>query len=184
MFEIPCPECRFSLRIHDASLLGRKGRCPKCHHKFILTPPDEQTSKAPSDLAQPSRSASDGPRLQETTAVEPEPQRLPVSTPEVGSPASALQPSWQDALLRSLSRGISGNRAGAPATAKRRERTVRWVLPGPLQLSTVMAAILGAGVGLALVRFLQGPVSGVLLCLSAAAGGLLAVGCLIRKSRL
>src|SRR5262249_35512440 len=38
-FDIPCPECGRLLRIPDRSMLGRKARCGKCQHKFILQEP-------------------------------------------------------------------------------------------------------------------------------------------------
>lgn len=36
---IPCPECGSKLRLRDRSRLGKRGKCPKCSHKFILTEP-------------------------------------------------------------------------------------------------------------------------------------------------
>lgn len=37
--QIPCPECGRELKLPDRSLLGRKGKCPKCQHTFILEEP-------------------------------------------------------------------------------------------------------------------------------------------------
>ena len=37
--EIPCPQCGRLLKLPDRSMLGRKGRCGKCSHKFIMTEP-------------------------------------------------------------------------------------------------------------------------------------------------
>ena len=37
--DLPCPECGRLLRLPDDSLLGRKGKCSKCGHKFILRDP-------------------------------------------------------------------------------------------------------------------------------------------------
>ncbi|HTN04337.1 MAG TPA: hypothetical protein VL132_20770 [Planctomycetaceae bacterium] len=39
--QIPCPQCGSELKLRDRSLLGRKGKCPKCGHAFILEEPDE-----------------------------------------------------------------------------------------------------------------------------------------------
>lgn len=38
---IPCPECGRELRLRDRKLLGRRGKCPKCEHRFMLEEPDE-----------------------------------------------------------------------------------------------------------------------------------------------
>lgn len=38
---IPCPQCGAVLRLRDTSLLGKKGKCPRCEHKFELQLPDE-----------------------------------------------------------------------------------------------------------------------------------------------
>lgn len=40
-FQIPCPKCGKLLKLPDRSLLGRKGKCPKCRHSFVLEEPDE-----------------------------------------------------------------------------------------------------------------------------------------------
>ena len=39
--QIPCPKCGAELKLRDRSLLGRKGKCPKCSHAFVLEEPDE-----------------------------------------------------------------------------------------------------------------------------------------------
>jgi hypothetical protein len=39
--QIPCPECGAVLKLPDRSLLGRKGKCPKCGHRFVLAEPEE-----------------------------------------------------------------------------------------------------------------------------------------------
>ncbi len=38
---IPCPQCGRELRLRDSALLGRRGKCPKCRHRFVLEHPDE-----------------------------------------------------------------------------------------------------------------------------------------------
>lgn len=36
---IPCPQCGRELKIRDRNLLGRKGKCPKCGHAFVMEEP-------------------------------------------------------------------------------------------------------------------------------------------------
>src|SRR5207249_8387921 len=50
--QIPCPKCGKTLKLPDRSLLGRKGKCGKCGHSFILEEPDEVQL----ELAEPSGS--------------------------------------------------------------------------------------------------------------------------------
>ena len=38
---IPCPHCEAELKLKDRSLLGKKGKCPKCAQTFVLEEPDE-----------------------------------------------------------------------------------------------------------------------------------------------
>ncbi len=62
---IPCPKCGRELKLPDRSLLGRKGKCPKCNYVFVLeeppivalelAKPDEEP--APVSPATPGRSA-------------------------------------------------------------------------------------------------------------------------------
>src|SRR4051812_9827676 len=52
---IPCPECGAVLKLRDASLLGKTGKCPKCSHRFVLRDPDEvelELVEAPAPVAQ------------------------------------------------------------------------------------------------------------------------------------
>jgi hypothetical protein len=43
---IPCPKCGSELRLNDRRLLGRKGKCPKCQHRFLLQEPEEAELEA------------------------------------------------------------------------------------------------------------------------------------------
>ena len=38
--QIPCPKCGSELKLRDRSLLGRKGKCPRCGHAFVLEEPE------------------------------------------------------------------------------------------------------------------------------------------------
>ena len=37
--EIPCPQCGKLLALTDRSLLGKRGKCPRCAHRFLLVAP-------------------------------------------------------------------------------------------------------------------------------------------------
>ena len=47
--QIPCPKCGKSLKLPDRSLLGRKGKCPKCRHAFVLLEPTSPAPSAPQE---------------------------------------------------------------------------------------------------------------------------------------
>jgi len=47
---IACPKCQKKLKIEDHSLLGRRGQCPNCGHKFPL-----EISKSSGFAPKPSR---------------------------------------------------------------------------------------------------------------------------------
>ncbi|MEZ6129678.1 MAG: hypothetical protein R3C59_13430 [Planctomycetaceae bacterium] len=38
---ISCPKCQADLKLPSRKLLGRKGKCPRCEHRFVLEEPDE-----------------------------------------------------------------------------------------------------------------------------------------------
>lgn len=38
--DLPCPQCGTVLKLPDRGLLGRKGKCKKCQHKFLLVEPE------------------------------------------------------------------------------------------------------------------------------------------------
>lgn len=39
LWVIPCPQCGKQLSVNNHKLLGRRGRCPACRHKFLLEVP-------------------------------------------------------------------------------------------------------------------------------------------------
>lgn len=39
--QVPCPKCGTKLKLRDRNLLGKRGKCPKCEHRFVLEDPDE-----------------------------------------------------------------------------------------------------------------------------------------------
>ncbi|MFK7817252.1 MAG: hypothetical protein AB8G99_00915, partial [Planctomycetaceae bacterium] len=54
MYRIPCPSCSKTLKFKDASRIGRKAKCPKCGHLFVVTlPGSEDTDEVEMELVQP-----------------------------------------------------------------------------------------------------------------------------------
>ena len=53
---IPCPQCGKELRVNNYKLLGCRGQCPTCRHKFILEVPKAEgfhprRANEPTDMA-------------------------------------------------------------------------------------------------------------------------------------
>ncbi|MCA9037886.1 MAG: hypothetical protein KDA91_22315, partial [Planctomycetaceae bacterium] len=67
---IHCPKCSASLKLADRSMLGRKGKCPKCSHRFVLQEPEEVelTLAEPPAPARPASKAINPPVLKGTSA--------------------------------------------------------------------------------------------------------------------
>lgn len=43
---VSCPKCGRVLKLADRSLLGRRGKCPKCEHRFVLAEPSASADPA------------------------------------------------------------------------------------------------------------------------------------------
>ncbi|MBL8811280.1 MAG: hypothetical protein JNM43_13980 [Planctomycetaceae bacterium] len=41
---VPCPACKSSLKLPDESYVGKKAKCPKCGHRFVITIPGAAAS--------------------------------------------------------------------------------------------------------------------------------------------
>jgi hypothetical protein len=41
---IPCPSCGSLLKVPDESFIGKRARCPRCSHRFVLTMPEDEVS--------------------------------------------------------------------------------------------------------------------------------------------
>lgn len=89
---INCPECGAGLKLPDRSFLGRKGKCPKCRHRFVLEEPDEVelelAEPAPPPVAPAAPMVGTSPRW-----VPDEPQSSePVFSSADQPPAASAQP--------------------------------------------------------------------------------------------
>lgn len=85
---IPCPKCGRELKLRDRSLLGRKGKCPKCGHAFVMEEPVVQLELAEpepravgrwlpeSGLATAPRPVAPAPQKEQAASPAPEPMAL------------------------------------------------------------------------------------------------------------
>ena len=67
---VRCPKCAKGLKLRDRSKIGKKARCPKCSHVFVLTAPpepvqdeDEVELKLASEAASQPAPQSDAPAV-------------------------------------------------------------------------------------------------------------------------
>ena len=104
---VNCPKCTKGLKLRDRSKIGKKARCPKCSHVFVLSVPsepdesaDEVELKLASDVApQPSQAADQpvvgvAPRWVPDTSppLQQMPAQLPIPQQPVPAQATTQQP--------------------------------------------------------------------------------------------
>ncbi len=124
--QIPCPQCGSELKLRDRSLLGRKGKCPKCGHAFILEEPEEvELELAPVDP---------GPAVGTAAHWVPDQPAAPFPSPAPAFPALE-QPSLIPALA------VPATVAGSSLVRKKKRGSpVGWILA-----AVVFLAAGGAG---------------------------------------
>lgn len=96
---IPCPECGQALKIRDRSLLGRKAKCPKCSHAFVLQEPAEVEL----ELATSPVAAQGWPQAPVTTKGAPAAAPPPAVMP-AASPVATFEPTSGVGRLREMRR--------------------------------------------------------------------------------
>ena len=87
--QIPCPKCGRELKLPDRSLLGRKGKCPKCSHTFVLEePPVVALELANPDpvVAVTQASPTPLPFISQKPDISPKPDAVIAKSPAVSSP--------------------------------------------------------------------------------------------------
>jgi len=106
--QIPCPKCGRELKLRDRNLLGRKGKCPKCNHAFIL----EEPAEVQLELAE-----SDPGPLEATTEWAPN-RGKPAAT--AARTATTRQPSLETLITPAIPElnGFVGSTDGAAARLK------------------------------------------------------------------
>lgn len=158
---IPCPKCRANLKLPNRQMLGRKGKCPKCQHRFILEEPDEVELQLAEDFTPPAPAAKPvGPAVgtaakwvPDEPPVAPDPQR---NTAEPGSAvtnAFNFSEPPEDGTTNELDFALPGSAAGDSAAGNaatrvrggRRGRKKKRGKTGPIVF----------GIGTALFAFLM-----------------------------
>ena len=97
--QISCPQCGKTLKLPDRSLLGRKGKCSRCKHSFVMS---ESTAKeSPALFEEP---ASDAPNVDELyeeldsierrRQAEPDEVALELAQPVVSPLPTGTSPRW------------------------------------------------------------------------------------------
>src|SRR5579871_1745392 len=83
--QIPCPKCGSELKLRDRNLLGRKGKCPKCAHTFVLEEPAEvqlELAENPAQLADTAQWVPEGvPKVKTPRAPAARPQAPQLAAP-------------------------------------------------------------------------------------------------------
>lgn len=132
---IPCPQCGRELKLRDRSLLGRKGKCPKCEHAFVLKEPEEVV---PLELNEPEPTAvAQGRWIPDTGAAAATASRATTGKPQPAAPEPF-----------SLTPGIPvlGNEEGAAARLKAlQKKNAKRRNMGLLVALIVTAAVGGVG---------------------------------------
>jgi len=161
-YSASCPQCSFVLQFYDASLFGRKGRCPKCRNKFLLHKPGADEPKpleVPLKLSPAALKQKASPTKKSTVTA--------AQKPLAAAPAEKEQP-WE----MNMNRGLGIRRPTLPP---------RWIFPNVFAVSTLLVTAVGAATGMGAASWLvtNCPVS--LLVAAAAAGGTIAVCLRVRK---
>ncbi len=88
---IPCPQCGRELKIRDRNLLGRKGKCPKCSHAFVM----EEPAAVELELAENTFPAEGTGARYVSTPTAPPPPPVPAAVPfAAASMPSILAPEF------------------------------------------------------------------------------------------
>ncbi|MBD3673768.1 MAG: hypothetical protein HUJ26_09620 [Planctomycetaceae bacterium] len=80
---IPCPHCGQELKLKDRSLIGKKGKCPKCAEVFRLEEPEEEEVEL--ELVAPAPESATTGASSATAAPEAQTFTPPVTAPTIES---------------------------------------------------------------------------------------------------
>lgn len=88
---VKCPKCTKGLKLRDRSRIGKKARCPKCSHVFVLSAPVEP-ERDEVELKLASTAAPVEPQQPDAPAVGVAARWVPDNTPPLQQPAMPQQP--------------------------------------------------------------------------------------------
>lgn len=112
VIKIPCPKCQRPLKLRDPSMLGKRGKCPRCAHKFVLTPPEEDEVEFELAEAAPQPIAvGKAARWVPDDAAPAAPAEVPITPVEFPASPSASPPA-----ASATSDGLPDFAAAAPST--------------------------------------------------------------------
>ncbi len=133
--DVPCPQCGKLLTIPDKSLLGKKGKCPRCQHKFLLQLPPESITFQEAREADVIAERAGGVAAP-AAGTPPVARPAPVSPP----PQSAVPPADQPFDFLPPSESVVPVVAAPEATAKRRRRRGAGGVIGWIVVATLLIA--------------------------------------------
>lgn len=117
---IHCPRCQAGLKLPNRTLLGKKGKCPKCQHRFVLSDPDEVTltlaeSAEPSEpqVGVAAKWVPDAPNVPMTRETPPTPTAPNAAPAPVSVPDFTVS---QQPVEQIPTGPVQGNAAPAPPT--------------------------------------------------------------------
>jgi len=147
---IPCPQCGKGLKLRDHSLLGKRGKCPQCQHRFRLEEPDEVELELADDEAPvtgtSARWVPDEPPTS-TPAVataKPETSGQPKTTRQHNAgeqPASAKQTGEQIPNFDAAPSAGTASRLKSPERQKQKQIKL-WITIGSTVSGMVLAVLL------------------------------------------
>lgn len=115
--KIPCPKCQAELKLPNRSLLGKKGKCPKCEHRFVLREPE--TDEVELELAEASAPAG----IAVGQAARWVPDESPAASPAQAAPAPEI-PDFSTAGPAATSTGVDRLKEIRRKNAQRRKWTI------------------------------------------------------------
>lgn len=108
--EIACPECGSLLKLPDRSLLGRRGKCGKCNHRFVLTEKDVDVELEPIRAPQTPMANAGAPHSPANPAADADEPALPDFTARTAPASNPFATSTTRAAVSGPSSSVAKSR--------------------------------------------------------------------------